>query len=607
MERMPDDAIIQIQSEGSGTFQNPTIKLTGKIMGGTFKGRDMGPGSINAGIQNRKILLNAALFNEKVKLTGSGDFNDILPWTAEIDIQQGNYDFIISSILKDVPEDLNFNLEGHVTMRGDRHNFRAGAEIDHLSLSLFELSFFNYNPIRFTINNRKLSLLSCAIKSGTTSFSLQGGLEIGKEYDLSLNGSSSLAPLKGMSKKIGYLKGDAEFIFSLKGQWDAPEMKGGMNLSDASFGMRDYPLYISSIDGYLYIDGDRIVLENLDGQVGGGDVRISGVLYLKKFNIKRFYVESKFGDISTNISKDFNIKFAGNILYKGTPDDQSITGDIRIIKARYREMVEWRSWFLTVKTKEVQRTELSALERAKLNIRVTAGESMSIDNNIARAPVRIPGEMIVKGTLVNPILFGRLESTDGYVYFRNNEFRLISASADFADPNRIKPLINITAETTVQGYSIRLSLEGQTDRFDLSLSSDPHLEEVDILSLLTVGQRGKQLQGLEGGIGAGAATSFITGKVQDVIEERLRSIVGVDRFQVEPHVSTETSAVEPWVTVSKRLIGDKLFVTYSNSLGSTQEQVIKLEYLIDKNVSLIGIRDDKGSVGGDIKFRFGFK
>jgi autotransporter translocation and assembly factor TamB len=55
------------------------------------------------------------------------------------------------------------------------------------------------------------------------------------------------------------------------------------------------------------------------------------------------------------------------------------------------------------------------------------------------------------------------------------------------------------------------------------------------------------------------------------------------------------------------LIGDKLFVTYSNPIGSTEEQIIKLEYLLEKNVSLVGVRDERGSLGGDIKFRFEFK
>jgi translocation and assembly module TamB len=130
---------------------------------------------------------------------------------------------------------------------------------------------------------------------------------------------------------------------------------------------------------------------------------------------------------------------------------------------------------------------------------------------------------------------------------------------------------------------------------------------MDILSLLTVGQVGKELKGVAGGIGAGEATSFITGKVQDVVEERLRAITGLDRFQVESSYSTTTGTVSPKVTVSKRLIGNKLFVTYSNVLSSELEQVLKVEYLLDKNISLIGIRDEIGSVGGDIKFRFEFK
>jgi autotransporter translocation and assembly factor TamB len=95
--------------------------------------------------------------------------------------------------------------------------------------------------------------------------------------------------------------------------------------------------------------------------------------------------------------------------------------------------------------------------------------------------------------------------------------------------------------------------------------------------------------------------------VQDVIEERLRNITGLDRFQVEPYVSAETGTVSPRVTVSKRLIGDKLFVTYANALGTAEEQVVKVEYFLDRKISLVGMRDERGSMGGDVKFRFEFK
>ncbi|NWF76562.1 MAG: translocation/assembly module TamB domain-containing protein [Nitrospirae bacterium] len=604
---MPDDAIMTIKSEGSGTFDNPYLKLNAKILGGTFKGKKMGSGSISAIVQNKDISVNALLFNEKMKLNGKGHLNNVLPWSAELIIESGRYDFIVSSLLKDVPEDLQLNLEGRISINGDRKNFIGNANINRLILSLYGQTFTNDSQIDIFLKNKNISFSNATFKSGTSSLRIQGGLKIGEEYDLIIDGSSSLEPLKGLSKKIGYLAGNAEFVFSVTGKWEKPQINGGMSVSNASFGLKDYSSYISSINGQLYFDEDRFVMHSLSGKIGGGNIDLSGFLSLKSFKIKRFYLDAKLNNITLPISEGFTMNFNGNLIYKGTPDKQNIIGDIKIKRAHYREMVEWRTWLITTKPKKKPKTEPTLLEKADLNVRITGSENITIDNNLTRATVKIRGDMIVKGNLADPILFGKLESTDGYIYFRNNIFEIVYASADFADPYRIKPILNLTALTSVKGYNIRLNLEGQLDHFNLSLSSEPYLEEVDILALLTVGQIGKQLRGLEGGIGAGEATAFITGETQDIIEERITTLTGVDRFQVEPYVSTTTGTIEPRITVSDRLIGDKLFVSYTTSLNSTEEQIIKIEYLLDKNISLIGVRDEKGSLGGDIKFRFGFK
>ena len=604
LDRMPDDAVLSLQSEGHGTFENPAITLSAKIVGGTFKGRNMGSGTINASIKNRDISLNAALFNEKMRLTGNGHLDDKLPWSAELYIQPGRYDFIVSSILKDVPEDLLFDLEGKVYMKGDRENITASADINHFMLSLFGQTFLNDSDIHLLVDNRKFSFTAFTIKNDSTSFKVKGGLEIGKEYDISLDGSSSLALFKGISKKIGYLKGNVDFAITISGKWEKPNIKGGVKVANASFGLRDYPTYISSIDGYLTIDEDRIILRNLSGKIEGGNVNISGVVYLQAFHFKRFYVEANLDNITTQISSDFSINFNGNLLYKGTLDSHTVTGDIQINRAKYKEMLQLRKLLLKARTIEKPKAEISTFEKAELNIRISGSKNIFIDNNIARTPIKI--DMVLRGTIASPVLFGRLESKEGYAYFRNNEFRIISASADFADPNRINPFINLSAETIIQGYKIRLNLEGQIEYFNLSLSSDPHLEEGDILALLTVGHVEKQVKGAEV-IGTGEATSLLTGMAQDVLEERLRTITGLDRFQVGPYVSKITGTVTPGVTVSKRLVGDKLLVTYTTLLGTTEEQILKVEYFLDKKISLVGVTDQIGGVGGDIKFRFEFK
>lgn len=599
------DAVFSLKSEGHGTFEDPSITLEARMVEGRLKGKPIGSGRISASIKGKNISVSARLVDDRVLLTGSGRFEKAMPWDAKIEIQKGRYDFIISAFLKDVPEDLIVSMNGQAVLHGDREHIAGSLKLDQLALSMYGYSFNSEKQIRVYMNDRRLSLEKITMKSGNMSLGIDGDIALGKNYNLSIEGSSSLSPLKGLSSKIGLLRGDAEFVLSVTGGWDNPEINGGVTLKNGSFGLKEYSYRISALSGYLYMDNDRIVLQKLSGRLGGGDIDISGILYLKKFSLKRFYVEAGLRNITVSPSNEFSINFGGNLLYKGTPDSQVVSGDLQINRARYKERVEWKSWLFRTKVAAKYKSEISGIEKAGLNIRITGKDNIFIDNNVARASVS--ADMVLRGFVYRPLLFGRIETTDGTVYFRNNEFRILHASVGFFDPNRINPVIEISSETSVKGYRIKMSLDGQIDHFNMSLSSDPVLKEMDILSLLTVGQTGGELKGLEGGIGAGEATSFVTGKLQDVVEERLRTITGLDRMQIDPHLSKKTGTVEPGVTFSKRLLGDKVFVTYTTAVRSSEEQIIKLEYFITKKISLVGLRDERGIVGGDIHFRFEFK
>ncbi|TAN40906.1 MAG: hypothetical protein EPN25_06130 [Nitrospirae bacterium] len=599
------DAVFSASATGSGSLEKHTVTVKADMIEGRLRDKPLGPGTLSAELKDRAFTLRAGLLSNRMKVLAGGRLEKEIPWEATVEVLAGRYDPLISAFLKDVPEDLILSLTGAISLHGDRSNIRASSVVKQLNLSMYNYSFTNESDIRLELDNRKLHFDKIVLRSGNASLKLDGSMEIGKKYDLVLEGNSSLMPFKSLSNKIGVLRGDAEFVLNVTGDWEKPMINGGVNVTNGTFSLKDYAHRLSSLNGYLYMDNDRVVLEKLTGRFGGGDIDLSGVLYLKKFSINRFYVEANMSNITTAISKDFSLNYGGNLLYKGSMTDQIVTGDIRINRARYRERVEWKSWLLKTRQAEKLKTEISGLEKSALNVRISGKDNIHIDNNVARADVSV--DLLLRGSFNRPVLYGRAESREGTVYFRNNEFRILHASADFSDPTRTNPLIAIAAETIVKGYKIKMNLEGQLNQFNMSLSSDPVLKEMDILALLTVGQTGGQLKGLEGGVGAGEATSFVTGKLQDVVEERLKYITGLDRFQVDPHVSRTTGTVEPRVTVSKRLLGEKMFVTFASAVNSAEEQIIKLEYFLNKNTSLIGIRDERGIIGGDIKFRFEFK
>ncbi|MBS1233424.1 MAG: hypothetical protein H6R42_1078, partial [Nitrospirae bacterium] len=352
-----------------------------------------------------------------------GRLDDELPWDAKVDIQTGRYDFLITSFLKDVPEDLILNLNGSLKMHGTRKHISASSKIERLVLSMSGYSFTNEEQMTMELNDRKLSFNTFSLRSGSTLLHVGGGMEIGKSYDLSFEGSSALSLFKSLSSKMGLLKGNAEFVVEVTGDWENPRINGGVTLLNGSVSLKEYPAHrITNLNGYLYMDNDRVVLQNLSGEIGGGDLDFSGILYLKRFAFSRFYVEAKMKNVTSSISNEFSVNFDGSLLYKGTPEAQIISGNIDINRARYRERIEWKSWLLQAKKTEKLKTDISNLEKADLNIKITGKDNIVIDNNVARAVVG--ADMVLRGKLYRPSLLGRFESSEGKVFFRNNEFNI---------------------------------------------------------------------------------------------------------------------------------------------------------------------------------------
>jgi len=60
------------------------------------------------------------------------------------------------------------------------------------------------------------------------------------------------------------------------------------------------------------------------------------------------------------------------------------------------------------------------------------------------------------------------------------------------------------------------------------------------------------------------------------------------------------------VTVEQQVTRD-LTITYVSNVGSTQQQVIQVEYNLNRNVSIVALRDQNGTFGIDIKFKTHFQ
>ncbi|KJU82800.1 protein containing DUF490 [Candidatus Magnetobacterium bavaricum] len=172
---------------------------------------------------------------------------------------------------------------------------------------------------------------------------------------------------------------------------------------------------------------------------------------------------------------------------------------------------------------------------------------------------------------------------------QKSEFDLINASVDFTGEEGFNPFVNVLAETTVSGYNIRLIMDGQMTKASVALSSFPPLTEKAILSLLS---------------DAGTST-LLTTRYQSLVEERLKKIAGLSRIQLAPSYDEDKSTITPQMTISKKFLDGKLNLSFITT--STKGDKIKAQYMLKRNISLVGERNELGRLGADVNFRYEFK
>lgn len=593
---LPFDYTVGLRAQGRGTFKDPDIQAEFVLSNGKFKDADIGGGRVEASLEGRELHVEAKAVNQGISFSSRVVLEGETPWSARLDIAQGRYDFLIAAFLKRIPDDLMLSMSGSIDLRGDRENLSGKAFLRRLNLNMFGQGFTNKSDIVVAIDENRVTLSDVEIRSGNTFLRMAGYIDLNSYYDLVAEGKASLSVLGGLLDRVDTIGGNTEFVFSLRGPWKSPSLNGGLSVSEGVISLKSQPYRLSSVKGYMYVEDDRLVIRKMEGALGGGNVEIDGVMQLKGLGLERLYVDAVVDDVTLSPSRGFRLNIGGKLLFVGSSTSRDITGELQVNRAVYRERMERRSI-------KVPRTEKAWADSVGLNIRLFGTDNIRIDNNIAMAPLSV--DLVVGGTLGFPRLYGRIESSEGKVFFRNTEFRIISATADYVDAESSQPVISIQAETSVKGYHVWLNLDGRVEQFDLVLSSDPPLDEFSILALLTYGEYDEGGRGFESGIGTAFAADVITGN-RDLIEEKVKDLTGLDRLQIDPYFSE--GKVTPFrVTVSKRLLRERLFITYSSTIGDNVNDELKLEYLLFDNVSVLGGKDNTGGIGGDLKFRFRFK
>ena len=144
----------------------------------------------------------------------------------------------------------------------------------------------------------------------------------------------------------------------------------------------------------------------------------------------------------------------------------------------------------------------------------------------------------------------------------------------------------------------------------MNWSSDPPLQKEEIIALLAMGRDPCPTRWAASSrartTSLRRAGSLVGQAYQLQLSSRLQRFFGATRVKIDPTLTGVDNLPQARLTWEQSVSKD-VTLTYITNLNRTQEQLVQVQWDLDKNWSAIAVRDPNGLFGIDFQYRKRFK
>ncbi|MBI3665994.1 MAG: translocation/assembly module TamB domain-containing protein [Acidobacteria bacterium] len=563
-----------------------------------------------------RLRLESNLLGAEMKGSGEMVLRDQFATQGHIEFRHLD----LSSLLRltgAVPAPQNASADGEMTVTGEPG--RAGSWATAGALTRLELGWpagqdhpgfllQNPEPVRWRLANQKLTLESLHLTGEGSDLRSSGTIDLGPAgtANLNLRGALNLAVLHGFESRLD-ASGLSTLDATLTGGGRKPELQGRLEIRDAAFRLEGSPLGISRANGVLVFSRNRAFIQKLTAEAGGGDLSLSGDADYSGRPIT-YRLRAEGHRIRLRYRQGISAVVEGMLNFSGTNLRSFLSGEVRVMRAGIS--AHWDLGSILAGLKQPTRTPSSNdwLEGAQLDVRIVSAPDIRFDTTLARN-IEADADLRLRGTALNPALLGRISINQGELQFQGTRYILSRGDISFSNPFRIDPILNLDVQTRVSGYDITLTLSGPTDKLNVSYRSDPPLPFNDLITLLAVGRAptidptlAAQQTAQARSLTQLGASTVIGQALAQPTRGRLQRFFGVSRIKLDPQNIGPEGNPGARITVEQQ-VGNDITFTYISSLASTQEQIVRIEWVVDKQWSLVAVRDQNGLFGVDVLYK----
>jgi translocation and assembly module TamB len=498
------------------------------------------------------------------------------------------------------------NLSSLNTETGERQfttdNLSGSAQFSQLALQIGDTPLTATEMVAVRFNSREVVFESAKFTGGGSNIIVSGTKALTDDgiNNLTVDGTVNLRILNAISPNT-FFSGLTEVDIRLTGPNKTARLNGtaiAQNASVATF-VGSERLTFERIKGRVIFTSNQAQIDELTGFLGGGRVSITGGAQLTDgLQLQAFRFGLSGNNITVPLPEDFittgNAEIEINGRRIGADLTTRISGRIDARRSLYTENIDLADIIGgrgTGGSLEESSGGSSIFGTTQLDLLIEGRNALVVRNNIA--DLTASASLRVTGDVDEPQISGRITANEGTIFFRNERYEVQRGVLEFP-PNAtgIQPIINLQAESEINGYQVFVNLTGNladTESLNASVRSNPALPQADVVSLITTGS----LSNSEGGIptlaqsGINTATEILADEIiNKPLSRATDKLFGLNRFEIDPIISGQRLNPTARLTVGRQ-INRNLLITYSTNLSEDQNQVLALEYRVSNRLSFV--------------------
>ena len=587
--------ILNASASGRGTLKDPQLDAT--ITVPQLQIRERPISNINAKIavanQQANVVVDSTIAQSFVQARGTMKLTGDKYATLNLDTRGIALQTLLAVYMPQQSKDLTGELELHASASGPLSTpaaMQASLNIPVFHVSYKQLSFGAAGPIRADYRNQILTLQHTELKGTGTDIVLQG------TYPLKGQAPASFTATGGIDLGIARLldpelDSAGKIVLNVHGAvvHGAPGVQGDIRIVNARFSSPAAPVGVNDLNAIFALDSNRVVIQQFDGKVGGGDLSASGTVAYRP--AIQFNVGLKADHVRLLYPDGVRTVFDSNLLLAGNTQDANLTGKVLLDNMSFTQGFDISTFMSNTSSGASAAPGEGFSQNLHLNVAVQSTGQLGLESSQLSLNGVI--NLQVQGTAANPVLIGRADITSGEVFFMGKRYEIQRAIANFTNPNQTEPVLNVLVTTVVNQYNISLGLIGPMDRLRTSYISDPPLPPVDIINLLARGQTTEEAQAAPSNLGA---NQVIASGLASQVSGQIQKLAGISSLQIDPTIGGTNTNPGAHIAIQQR-VTKNFFFTFATDVTNAQQEIIQGEYQLNKRWGISANRDENGNIG----------